>query len=786
MIGFRLSNGDLITLDAKAKVEFELVSSLLDDDIPAARSTSIQVADINGNFRKLGFANRFDVLNRTIQHDAVQMVVDGRPEYFGKLFVRRKNRKGLSCFFIPNGFAADILDKYLQDVYYGADVDLGSTTAAVVAAANAYVPQNYPDVNFNFPTMYAPKAYSIEDAVAWRSVHNTDFFDYDTAYAINDFVRFAVSGQANLYGVYRCITATSAGETPVAYPAKWELENGNCLVNNWDDGGSSFYTNDITGLETFNKHALSPQMFTKFILSSIGATYGHQIIGEFMDDANTDQALTHNNVLLDRGERQNYTRSEQDGVYDAALNPNGGSGVQILTAANNELIFNDEVTPPNEDADGILVHAGTATQYTIQNAGKHTFSFYITISTNTTAASTRLVLRLPWSGATPNISDPFNVIPTAYTGVFEYTYTYDAVAGDVGNYIQPEFYYINGSEVMAMDAGSYMIIENNAANNMNRYKGTVQYNQHVPDVTVSDYLIGLKRRFNLNVIIDPRSRIIRLDYAKNILTRIPDNYTDILQETTYDFKEAQGITIKETFNAGLDVHDGDGITIATTVDKLADLTPVTMAALNVGDVVHVRSDNKLYQIGARTSVQKQALPLKNYYPDMVYGNGSRTLEMIGAPANMETLYHNDDAFVVPRFDFEFSSDLFGMGRNECPLIFSFWRGLQDAQNGTVQYPFASPHPYLPDGSAIANAVDLRFYDAATSIWKQLHEDWVRKVDRTLGVFSDADMDIKQIFEWDFTKPIRKRNELMLRGSLIYEIDQAGNVRAEVQAIKIMP
>lgn len=786
MISFQLDNGEQISLQAGAKVEFLLASSLFDDDIPGAHSTSIEVPDVDGNFRKLGFANRFDLLQRSIVHDNVQMLVDGRPEYAGKLYVRRSNERNLSCFFVPNGFAADILDQNLQDVEYGADVNLGSTTTDVVSAASAYVAQNYPDVTFNFPSMYAPKAYSPEDALAWVSVEDIDFMDVEASYDVNDFVKFQILNEPNLYGVYRCITATAAFETPINTPAKWELQNGNCIVNNWDDASGEFYANSKDGIETFNKHAISPQLFAKFVIERIGGTYGHQITGEFMQDAGTDQLLVHNNVLLDRGEREDYARASQDGVFDAAFNPNAGSGVQIVNAANNELVFNDETTPPNEDADSVLAQAGTATRYYIQNAGNHTFQFFINISTNTTTGFTRLVLELPYSGATPNISDNFGVIPTAYTGSFEYTFTYEAQPADVGQYVEFQIRNITASNYLAMDAGSTVIVTNDAASNMNRYSGTVQYNKHVPDVSVADFLIALKRRFNLNVIIDPRSKVITLDYAKDILDRQPDDYTDILQQVTFDFKEPEGVTITETFNAGLDVEDGDGITIADTVNSLADIDTLALAEYELNDVIHAKADNKLYRILPRNSVQKQAVPMGNYYPEMVYGNGKRTIDMIGQPANMETIYSDGDALVLPRFDFVFSSDLFGMGRNDCPLIFSFWRGLKDGQNSVVQYPFASPHAYNPDGSAISGAVDLRFFDDAASIWNQQHERWHRKVDRTLQVFATANMNLKEIFQWNFRKPIRRRHDLMLRSKLIYDTDQAGNVSAEVQAVKIMP
>ncbi len=786
MIVFKLTNGDLITLADNAKVEFELVSSVFSDDIPAAHSTNILVPDVNGNFKKLGYANRFDILQRVIQHNDVQMVINGRPEYTGKLFIRRKTERGLNCFYVPNGFAADILDKKLTDVNYGADVNLGITTAAVVSAASGYVVQNYPAVNFNFPTMYAPKAYSTEDAVAWRSVDNTDVFEFDQAYAVGDYVSYKITGEPNLYAIYRCITATTAGQDPIGTPAKWQLENGNALVNNWDHSSGAFYSNDITGLEVFNKHALSPQLYTKFILQSIAGTYNRRVNGEFMQDTATDQLLTHNNVLLDRGDSIFFTRSEQDGIFDAAFNPNAGSGVQIITQANNEPIFNDETTAPNEDVDNVLTQAGTATQYNIQNAGNHTFTFRIVISSNTTTAFTRLVLRLPYSGGTPNIGDPFGVIPSGFTGVFEYNYTYNALPADVGNYIQPEIYYIGAADAIAMDAGSYMICENDSAYNMNRYQGTVQLNKHVPDVTVADYLISLKRRFNLNVIIDLRGNIITLDYAKNILSAAPANYTDILQATTYDFKDAEGVEITESFNSGLDIEDGEGITITDTVNSLSDIDTAALENYNVDDVIYSISDNKIYGVRALNSVLKIARSIGNYYPAFIYGNGKRTLEMIGQPANMETIKTDGDSIVVPRFDFAFSSDLFAMGRNNMPLVFSFWRGLQNGQNGVVQFPFATPHAYLPNGSSIAGAIDLRFYNDAASIWQQLHSEWVRKTDGSLEVFADAHLTLKDVFEWTTKTPIAKRNEVMVRSKLIYEIKQDGSLKAEVQAVKIQP
>lgn len=786
MIVFELENGEVITLAANAKVEFELVSSVFYDDIPAAHSTSISVPDVNGNFKKLGYANRFDILQRVIRHDNVKMVINGRPEYTGKLFVRRLNNRGLSCFYVPNGFATDILDQKLTDVNYGADVTLGGTTSGIVTAASAYVPQNYPAVNFNFPTMYAPKAYKVEDAVAWRCVDNTDVFEFDTAYAVGDYVNYLVSGEPNLRGIYRCITATTAGEDPITTPAKWQLENGNCLINNWDHSSAAFYSNDITGLEVFNKHALSPQLYTKFILRSIASTYGHRVYGDFMEDTATDQLLTHNNVLLDRGDSIFYTRSEQDGIYDAAFNPNAGSGVQIITQANNEPVFNDETTPPNEDIDNVLNQAGTASQYQIQNAGNHTFTFRIVISSNTTTAFTRLVLRLPYSGSTPNIGDPFGVIPSGFTGVFEYTYTYNAISADVGNYIQPELYYIGVADSIAMNAGSYMIVENDSAYNMNRYKGTVVLNQHVPDVTVADYLIALKRRFNLNVIIDLRTKAIRLDYAKDLLTATPSNYTDILQAATYDFKDPEGLEITETFNSGLDIEDGEGVTITGTVNSLEDIDATALEGYSVDDVIYSLADNKIYGVRALNSVLKVARSLGNYYPQFTYGTGKRTLEMIGQPANMETVLTDADSIVVPRFDFVFSSDLFAMGRNDMPLVFSFWQGLQNGQKGVVQFPFATPHAYLPNGGSISGAIDLRFSTNAASVWPLLHSEWVRKTDGGLEVFADAHLTLKQVFEWDFTKPLRQRNNVMVRSKLIYEINQDGAIKAEVQAIKLQP
>ncbi|MGB1317914.1 MAG: hypothetical protein ACPG5W_06895, partial [Flavobacteriales bacterium] len=169
MIGFRLNTGEVITARLNQSVEFELNSPALEQNlIPGSHSLEISIDDVDGNMVKLKQANRQDRLTRQTVFDDVKLVLLGLEEYRGKLVIRRIRDNGVDGFLVLNGFSIDILEMMLTDVDYGADVNLGSTPAAITTAAGGYVSQNYPDVNFNFPTIFAPNFYNGK-AVGWQN-----------------------------------------------------------------------------------------------------------------------------------------------------------------------------------------------------------------------------------------------------------------------------------------------------------------------------------------------------------------------------------------------------------------------------------------------------------------------------------------------------------------------------------------------------------------------------------------------------------------------------------------
>lgn len=784
MIGFQLSTGEVISVGEKQKVEFELASCLFDEDIPGGNSVNMTVPDTEQNYRKLGFVNRMDKLGRVIEFDSVGMILNGRQEYTGKLFVKRAKAKGIECFYVPNGFAAEILGKMLRDVNYGGILNLGADTAAVVTAASGYVTQDYPSVNFNFPSIYSPQFYDTEDAIAWHGPHNTDRWE-NRDYEINEYVS-VVDGNITVASVYRCVVAAASNEPPILFPAKWVKQDGMALLNNWDDTAGEFRKNDLTDISTFNKYALSPQLYTKFILESVGNTYGYKIVGEFVDDVQTDQLITHNNVAIDKGEVEFYVRASQDGIGSptTACNHYAAGGYHTIAHGvnNGAFTFNDETTAPNQDADGIYDGCDTS-DYTIQTAGRHVFRIEITISGNNMSLNPTLNLYM-WDNTTYiNSGDVLRYLPAGYTGLAQYEFEYDVPPGEVGYTVQWRLGNTFPGEYIVIDAGSFVQYENSHANNMNKYNGDVTLADHVPDVTISDFLIGLKRRFNLNVIIEPNKRTIRMDYAINLLEEEPTDYTDVIDSPTFEYKTANGITVSEDFNSEVEVQDGEGVTVTAEVASIIDLVNGTYL-YDIGTVVRDLSSNTLWKLGVNTSVSRRWKPLGNYYPNHIYGDGKASLEMIGQPANMEMMAFEDDYIVVPRMDVKGSSILFGMGRRDCPLMFSFWHGMQDSYNGDFQYPMASAHPYDVQGS-LAGSVDLRFQSySGKSVWSTKHEEWHRKVNGTFSLIGNAFMSPKDVFEWTFRNPFRIRYNTFIRKSLVYSIDQYQQIKAQIQGVKI--
>lgn len=775
MIGFQLSTGEVVTARIDQKVEFELNNPALDDDlIPGSHSLEVAIDDVDGNMIKLENANRHDKLTRNTVFDDVRLLLLGASQYQGKLVIRRIRETGVDAFLVINGFSVEILDTLLTDIDYGSDVNLGSSSAAITSAAAAYVTQNYPDVNFNFPMIYAPNLYNGE-ALGWASMDTADVWEDDRAYALRDLIRWT-DGY-----VYVCVGATSAGENPSTAAAKWAVLESNCIINNWSDAFSVFLTNVATYAHTQNAHCLAPQLFDKFVLKKIESTIGYRIVGEFIEDALTDQSLLINTEVLDDMPTQVIVKAEQDCVYDANTNPFIISGNHPLGYNWNGyyLHFNNEITDPDDDwtvVDPILSSTTPPSFYTIHSEGVHRITLYLDV---VNIGSPPCDINTYVNGVSVDLYQ-FNS-----AGIVTHTFEWFASYANIGHEITFKLWDSTLGGSFDIGPGSYVQIENLSANQYNAWNGVVHHANHVPDVTVRQYLLSLKKRFTLNVNLNFFEKTIELNYCKEILEREPNDFTDIIQDPVADVQQPQGLTITENPQVDVDHTDGAEYTIAATYSNYQAMLDATDDHA-LQDVVYMTNQFAYYRLGQDENGLLEWQFEASKLAPLIYGNGARQISMEDAPAQMKYLYNNGDMVLLPWLNTQGNTILFGGIESDKPIVHAIWHGLQDSEAGNYQYPFATGAKYDATGADIAD-IDLRLIDGLSeSVWELYWKDWARKVDLSLQFESPADLNYKQIFQLDFNSPIRRRFVKYVMKRVLYEVDQNGNIDAEIQGVKIQP
>ncbi|MGB1316888.1 MAG: hypothetical protein ACPG5W_01710, partial [Flavobacteriales bacterium] len=611
----------------------------------------------------------------------------------------------------------------------------------------------------------------------WQNPEVTERFDEDRAYRQQDVI---------LWGdgyCYVCVQGTTAGENPSSHASKWVALLSNGLLNNWIDSLTEFHINDKTYIRTQNAHAISPQFYDKFVLDKIASTIGYRIVGEFMTDVRTDQSMVLNTRSLDALPTRVIVEAEQDAVHDANTNDAADGTVYTTGTAVSGyyLHFNNEITDPDDDwtvENPTPAYPAEPSYYTIHSEGLHRIHIYLNVVDVASDPPYTLVTKIN------------GIYVDSYeftgTGVVQRVFERFAPEGNIGDKISFEVINSLAIGVFEIGAGSYVKIENMSANQYNAWSGTVSAANHVPDVAIGDYLLSLKKRYNLSVSLNFFDREIKLNYATSILDKAPQDLTDTLQVLESDVQEAQGCTISESPSVEVPHTNGEEYAISATFANHADmLNAISSHALN--DVVYVTSQFAVYRLGQPDEVSETQWEfLGSKLPPLVYGNGSRNITQIGQPAQMAYVYNDGEWLLVPWFNTKGNTVLFGADKQSMPIVHAMWYGLQDDESGNREYPFASGAIYSASGATIGN-VDLRFVEGLPeSVWEIWFEEWMRRVDMSLQVEAQAFINYKQIFELDLDSPIRRRFVKYVMSKVLYDVDQYGNIEAEIQAVKIAP
>lgn len=465
------------------------------------------------------------------------------------------------------------------------------------------------------------------------------------------------------------------------------------IVNRWDQSLQTFSINDASALN-YNEHSLSPWLYLCYVVKQIFSALGYTASGSFFQHAEIKKLLLYNNYAIDR-------------INQFARASWAGTATYNLPLPNDSVVLplNDVTTVPNADPEGLF--DTTLYEYTINEYGE----FRITCNVDLTI----------------NSGNPGDLGLELYIdGVF-----FDGILNDPGN-LQP-FTFLVGHLGKKLTLRAVTQLANNITVNsvmlyvlkgthpeLNIYANEINYANHVPDISVRDFLVALRKFPGIRIDFNPAALQVILDFADDIFDAEKDD-----------------ITSKAAKNYELDVNTGAGYTLGykfsndtLLTDNFIDLSDFTKlgeynaytdlpTAPGLNYYAVVKNTNKIYKAIFNDPDYEWELLCDNYY-DKVIGDGSTEIRTAFSPMLM-TLVNVGGAVIIPQIEQAGSSPSFASGINEFQLKLAIWHGLQPGFTG--DYPLASSQNRDYNGDLIGN-LTLRHDDNDYGVYQTFWKRWI--------------------------------------------------------------
>ncbi len=305
-------------------------------------------------------------------------------------------------------------------------------------------------------------------------------------------------------------------------------------------------------------------------------------------------------------------------------------------------------------------------------------------------------------------------------------YVFRRILEEKGYILEGSFF--EDSEILTL------IIYNNYLEDDGNLKLSYNLQNHVPDIGQADFLIRLRKKFNLGYFFDHDRKAMEVIPLKELLSN--PNYDDWTrrvgpeEEVKQDKKSTY--TLKMAYDATDATYPGrykplDPLNIVATVETFADLPVATQQMGDDNEARLVRSLNQYWFV----FLQPPFAPFWKYYSDNFYdlqvGDGEG--RDIKIDAKISTLMQGSktnqisgETQLVPEIRQECSTD-FGDKVN-LPFGFSllFYRGIHDSDIGSKDYPMGIGHNYDLQETRIAE-YSLKM-DGADGIYETWWKSWL--------------------------------------------------------------
>ena len=340
--------------------------------------------------------------------------------------------------------------------------------------------------------------------------------------------------------------------------------------------------------------------------------------------------------------------------------------------------------------------------------------------------------------STGNYKTKFPVIPFVFA-----SFITDQIFAEIKYFLKSDF--LGNEEIKSL-----ILLNNRALDDLeydgstlvvNNIKRTFDLKNHVPDMTVGQYLTGLKNALMLGLFFDTSRNICEAVTLNDIIN--DPTYTDLTSITESDYEYEKNDF--DGFTIGLS-SDSDGIISEQIFDDESItnwLTPVTdldsrpsTAPLNTGIVVYNTyvndNDEQIHPLPAVYVYENTVDELgeavtqwthKGYwYPSRILGKGSTEFISNFTKVFLSTEEQRLNRFVsgdyikrwwlIPHLKQKGTSDFYGIGKNEFKGKLLFFRGWQPSFRNDDEY---LDYPY-------ATNIDHSIYNYGSTYNKTLYHD----------------------------------------------------------------
>lgn len=317
---------------------------------------------------------------------------------------------------------------------------------------------------------------------------------------------------------------------------------------------------------------------------------------------------------------------------------------------------------------------------------------------------------------------------------------------------------------------------------------SIDYRNHLPEMSVRELLVAIKNMFNLNMYIDTNNSTLVMDWktVPNASTAQAD-WTNIA-EPTWDIEPHKPANEGYTLTLGID--DSDDVSkfvtgsLNITSIKGTVATPATLPAIaNIGDVWFVRTLQQ-WGINVATTVWRVIAHI-GYARNFIIDDGAETINTDAGTLPMSFIVGIGADMLMPialqTGNNVYNSSTVG-GTNPFNLRLLFYRGIQDTSNIALPAPMASSNVYDYDGDTIADTALM--WSGQYGLYERFFKDWLAMRATAKVVTFTLRLNAAQLSMVDTNKPVIIDRNLYLIEKLNIQASARGIGKCTARMIRI--